>query len=654
MRWVVVVLLAVLALLPGTALAQDGSFGQDADGTCPAYGDQQICTEQVRSFDGTRLDVDVTRPLNPAPGRRHPLIVMLHGFGNDKHEWQSLTDEGDGADKRHWNSHWFAKHGYYVLTYTARGFDSRRNRGDEPPTPPGSSRESADNPNGRIRLKSREWEIRDTQYLAALVAKEFPDVDPERVAVTGGSYGGGESWVQASQAEWTWAHERFGLPKLSLQVAVPKYPWTDLAYALAPNGHPGLVGRESGDPIYESSQGFPTDPEGDGNPIGVPKLSFLAGLFASGARTGSYERAVPPSNQAGSQEGQIDIPVWQARVLGGPDPYLDADPVVRQIRRGLTEFRSAYYQDEGWAAQDAGRKVAIYSIQGWTDDLFPAVESFRMFKLLKRLDPRWPVAVEVADVGHSRAQNRPATWRRLNQQAFQFLQAHINGSHEQETTVASQPTQCETDGDPDRNVLAAQRLTARSPEDLANGRLTVTYPGGALTTASGAGDPNGLATDPVLSGVDVPVFGPGNACRQSPGPSNAYTAVSAPLRSATTYVGLGSVTLPYAFTGATATVNARVWDVTPGGPTVLMTRGTYRLQQGFDAPAGAIRLPLFGNHWQLRPGHRIRIDLTEVDAGTFKPTESPNTVTFGSATLELPTRDAGETRLDGTLVPATP
>ena len=47
---------------------------------------------------------------------------MLHGFGNDKHEWESTNDEGDGADKYHWNNRWFAKHGYYVLSYTARGF----------------------------------------------------------------------------------------------------------------------------------------------------------------------------------------------------------------------------------------------------------------------------------------------------------------------------------------------------------------------------------------------------------------------------------------------------------------------------------------------------------------------------------------------------
>ena len=45
-------------------------------------------------------------------------------------------DQGDGADKYHWNNHWFAKHGYYVISYTARGFrDDGPSEDYEPNTP---------------------------------------------------------------------------------------------------------------------------------------------------------------------------------------------------------------------------------------------------------------------------------------------------------------------------------------------------------------------------------------------------------------------------------------------------------------------------------------------------------------------------------------
>src|SRR4051794_8849332 len=92
--------------------------------SCPAYGDLHVCTAEVPSFDQAPLDVDLTLPTTGGASQRHPLMIFLPGFGNDKREWESPPDEGDGADKANWNSHWFARHGFYVLTYPARGFDT--------------------------------------------------------------------------------------------------------------------------------------------------------------------------------------------------------------------------------------------------------------------------------------------------------------------------------------------------------------------------------------------------------------------------------------------------------------------------------------------------------------------------------------------------
>jgi dienelactone hydrolase len=617
-------------------------FNQDAQGHCPTYGDLEICSGEVPSFDGSKLDVDLTKPAANTGGA-HPLILMFHGFGNTKHEWESTTDEGDGADKWHWNSHWFAKHGYYVLTYTARGFRGTMDPRRPPYQPPTPSFSSLDPPSGTIHLKSREFEIRDSQWLAALVADAYPAVDADRVAVTGGSYGGGESWLQASQASWTFPHSQDPeLPILQLQAAVPKYPWTDLGYALAPNGHGG--GPSHAD-LYESSQGEPDNDSGDGNPFGVAKISFITGLTALGSQRGLFEQGTTTTP---SEEGPINIPAWQARGAAG-EPYDVAgaeDPIMRQIRRGLTEFRASYYQDEGWLAQKASRRVAVFSIQGWTDDLFEAIESFRQFKYLKRLDPQWPVELALADVGHSRSQNKPETWRRLNAQAWQWLQSNINGSHDQQTTVSSEPTICANDSAPGTRDAAAERVTATSPEGLSAGKLVIRYSqGGTLNHTSGAGDPNGPATDPVVTD-EIPS---GEPCRTSPGPAaGAYTAVSQPAQASRTYVGLGYVEVPYTLEGTTATVNARVWDVPPNGKTLLITRGTYRLDlPAYDAPAGTLRLPLFGNHWDLRPGHSVRLDLTAVDSPFLRPSTLPAKVIFAPPTLHLPTRQAGTLALLG-------
>jgi hypothetical protein len=253
-----------------------------------------------------------------------------------------------------------------------------------------------------------------------------------------------------------------------------------------------------------------------------------------------------------------------------------------------------------------------------------------MFKLLKRLDPRWPVEVALADVGHSRAQNKPETWHRLNVQAWQWLQSNINRSHERQTTVSSEATVC---GD----SVAPQHVVGRTPEDLANSTLTIEYPEPGGTQGDAAvGDPNGPATDAIVG----PELDPGDPCRQSAKvPAlGGYTQYSPPLTSTRTYVGLGFVRIPYVWTGAaTGMLAARLFDVAPDGSELLMTRGAYRFEG--DPLVGEIRLPLYGNHWRLMPGHRVRLDLTQVDNLTYRKSNLPSTFQFPSGvTLVLPTR----------------
>jgi hypothetical protein len=295
--------------------------------------------------------------------------------------------------------------------------------------------------------------------------------------------------------------------------------------------------------------------------------------------------------------------------------------------------------------------VAVYSIQGWTDDLFNAVESFRQFKLLKRLDPLWPVSVEVADVGYSRAQNLPQTWLRLNAQAFEFLQAHIGGSHRQQTTVSSQPTICPAAPDQPGDA-SAHRVTATTPEGLAAGALTIAYGGfpRTLTNPPPAFDPNGPATDPIVGDVVIPGQ---DTCRTSDSPAlGGYTGVSEPLPDHAAYVGLGEVRVRYLLTPAItqAQLDVRVWDVPQSGPAFFVTRGTYRLDtlNGFDTPSGTLRVPLWGNHWLLATGHRIRLDVTQVDQPTLRPNNLPSSIqVLDDPSLTLPTREAGDRSLVG-------
>ena len=109
------------------------------------------------------------------------------------------------------------------------------------------------------------------------------------------------------------------------------------------------------------------------------------------------------------------------------------------------------------------------------------------------------------------------------------------------------------------------------------------------------------------------------------------------------------MTVPYTFTGVTGHLDARIWDVAPDGTTLLVTRGTYRIDTpAYDESAGTLHLPLFGNHWRLAPGHRIRLDLTQNDTPYLRTSNIPSGIEFEPPTLTLPTREAGSTALAGT------
>src|SRR5206468_8102385 len=146
--------------------------------------------------------------------------------------------------------------------------------------------------------------------------------------------------MQASQPHWTFPHAQDPtLPVLDLQVAIPKYPWTDVAYSLGPNGHGGGPSRQD---IYESSQAPAESDTGGGspatgNPLGVPKASLITGLFALGSARGVFSTGAADGPE--NENGQEDIPGWNARILGVGDPYPDGDPVLQQAARGLTEMR---------------------------------------------------------------------------------------------------------------------------------------------------------------------------------------------------------------------------------------------------------------------------------------------------------------------------
>src|SRR6184192_3260859 len=98
MRWLAALLPwpALIGLLPGNALAPiPTGFGC----TQASAGAPVVCSGKVPSWDGVPLDADLTLP--PGPVSPRPLIVMLHGYANQKTEWESTSAANANPDKDH-------------------------------------------------------------------------------------------------------------------------------------------------------------------------------------------------------------------------------------------------------------------------------------------------------------------------------------------------------------------------------------------------------------------------------------------------------------------------------------------------------------------------------------------------------------------------
>ena len=299
-------LIPALALLaPAAAVAAPPEpFGhsctpQDGVLFCPTSSD----AKRVPSWDGVPLDVDVTLP--PTGNGPFPTIVMMHGWGGSKTNFESTTPEGSGGTTFHWNNNFFAKRGYAVLTPSARGFGRSCGAMDSR-TSPGCDR-------GWVRLADHRYEGRDVQYLLGLLVDQHV-VNPDEIGVTGISYGGIQSLNLARLRNRirlpNGSYKRWRSPRgtnLSIAAAYPRWGGSDMTYALQPNGRfldfrPYHVGQSA-------------------EPGGVEKQSYVSALYGVGSGSGFYATAGAPFG--------ADLPLWK-RLADAGEPET---PQVLRVAR---------------------------------------------------------------------------------------------------------------------------------------------------------------------------------------------------------------------------------------------------------------------------------------------------------------------------------
>ena len=218
---------------------------------------------------------------------------------------------------------------------------------------------------------------------------------PDALGVTGVSYGGGQvqslarlrDRVRLRGGKLVRWRSPGGRP-LRIAAAFSIIGWSDLTYALVPNGR--FLDFEDAE-VAQSRR-----------PLGIEKQSYVNGLYLVN-RLRSY-LARPGADPT------ADLTTWR-RISDAGEPYRAG---ALRLARDLTVFHSA---------AGLGRVTAPLLLQsGFTDDLFPPEESLRVYRTVGRI-PGAYVALQLGDLGHPRGGNKPNTRLYFNDQGARFFDA---------------------------------------------------------------------------------------------------------------------------------------------------------------------------------------------------------------------------------------
>src|SRR4051794_2864035 len=324
---------------------------------------QRFCgtsTAQIPSWDGIPLDVSVAFPPAPpeGPDGPYPVIGLFHGWGGTK-----LSLSGTDAQRA-------LARGYAVFTMTDRGWGASCGRA--------LINDARCAGKGYIRLMHTAYEVRDAQYAFAQLADDGV-IDPQKIAATGGSYGGGMSIALGALRSRTmlpdgslvpWASP-LGKP-MSIAATLPEFTWSDLTTALTPNG--STLDYVANDPYLSG-----------GHRVGIQKQSWNSALYGAGTLLGYYAPA--------GSDPQADVTGWKALTDSG-GPY-DGNPAATAMVNELTANHSAYYIDDSIAPAPA-----LVS-NGWNDDLFPVDEAIRYYNKVRAKYPNAAISMFHLDFGHN-------------------------------------------------------------------------------------------------------------------------------------------------------------------------------------------------------------------------------------------------------------
>jgi predicted acyl esterase len=583
---------SALLTLPATATARETTAEPKPFGhACKAEEGVRFCptvalSERVPTWDGVPIDADVTLP--ETGNGPWPTIAMLHGWGSKKTEF-----EDNGL------SHYYAQHGYAVLTYSDRGWGrscgSEESRDTE--IPAGASCEE-----GWIRMADQRYENHDTEYLLGLLADEGI-AKPKAIGVLGASYGAGQT------IELAYLKNRVRLPDgefipwtspkgkaMEIKAAYPIAPWLDLVDALEPNGR--FLDTE----IAPHGQSY--------EPIGVEKQSIDAALYAEAPLLEGYYAPVGKDEEA-------DMTEWSA-LLNAGEPWT---PVDEEIAHEVYEYHDAY------DIPLSGTPAPLLIESGWTDDIFPVEQALRVYNQVRSPAVKGYVALMFGDVGHPPASNKENTLAAFAAEAAQFFAAKLKheGRAPKNGSVTAYTQTCPKSAPADGPYLGTtfSRLATHTLAFGSGAAQTFTSEGASATIATGF--------DPL---VESEKEEGGNVCKETKSELEPDTATYTTTSPGFLMLGLPTITAHVATTGDYGQIDSRLWDVLPSGEEILVTRGVYRLTED---QTGTITFQLNGNGYEFAKGDTVKLELLGRDAPYYRASNTPFTVEISDLSAVLPT-----------------
>jgi predicted acyl esterase len=606
---VIASIIAVVALLLASAANAaipniPASNGMGGNITCTVVGGDRQCAGIFTTFDGAPIDINVAFP--PAPGSGpdgdFPIVGVFHGWGGTKLGFASVQEWLDA--------------GYAVFSMSDRGWGNSCGGTDINRLLPVCAE-------GYNHLMDTRFEVRDAQEVFEALADRAAEgavsgeglIDPQAIAATGGSYGGGISMSlgalrnrkmlpDGSLVAWVSA----GGKAMQIAATQPDIPWTDLAYALTPNGH--TLDYVADAPYMARSR------------IGVMKQSFVAGLYGIGLALSNYS---PPLT-----DPDADLTQWFAAINAG-EPY-DQNPLSQDITDEVTSHHSSYYID------DAVAPAPMLISNGWTDDLFPPDEAIRFYNRTRANHPGTPIALIFTDHGHQRGQNKGPDGTFRARQRRTWLDFYVRGQGPPpflgvqtltQTCGAASGGATGPFDDPDTDLpfqaatwaalapgevrlesAAAQTILPAVPTDLPVGQAFDPITGPGACASASATDQAGAAT-----------------YRMDPAPVGGFTLMGSP-----------TVVADILSPGPTSQIAGRLLDVDANGMQTLVARGLYRPEINTSATCQVFQL--HPNGWKFEEGHVAKLELLPADQPYGRNSNGQLTVTVSNLRLRLPVLEA--------------